>query len=487
MTQPIPIPFGPWEPDRASFDSGALTEAANVVPVAGGYGPTYGFEPRAASLTPPIAGAMVISNDRVSQYIYAGSGQNIYVSTNGAAFASVYATTGLSAPNRWQFARFVGKAIGVHPQKAPVGGDIGSAMTPLAGSPPLARVAGVVGNFLVLGDLDDGIDGPRPNRVRWSGFRNPGTWGTNIGTQADFNDMPDEGGIVEGVIGREFGTVFQRYMISRMTYIGPPAVFQFDVVEKKRGAIAPGAIIDAGLLAAFIADDGFFLWDGTSSTPIGAQRVNEYFRKRISPGTEGRITGMFDPLDQTVSWAYCTDDSGLLTERLTYSLIENRWTFSDLRGHWFMSGFDIGYTLEQLDQFGPLDTLPFSLDDPKLLGGQPRAVGFDASGNYGALNGGVLEARFETGDWQAAPGSRAFVNAVRPMVDAQTVTCAAGTRQQVLHDPISWTPDCAQATDGRCPMRASGRYVRARTNIPAGQSWTRATGIEVHASAEGLR
>ncbi len=486
MTTPIPIPFGPWEPDKATFESGALAIALNVSPVSGGYGPAYGFSPTTASLTTPIKGASVLSNDREGQYIYAGSGNDIYMSVNATAFSSVYTSAGVSS-ERWQFARFVGLAIAVHPDNTPVGGDLGLAMTALGGTPPPARTVGVVSNFLVLGDLDDGIDGLRPNRVRWSGFRNPNTWGTDVGTQADFNDMPDEGGTVQGIIGREFGTVFQRYAISRMTYVGPPVVFQFDVVEKKRGAISPGSIIDCGLLAAYIADDGFFLWDGTSSTPIGAQRVNEYFRKRMFPSTEGNIVGTFDPLEQIVSWAYCTDGSGVLKERLSFSLTENRWTLSDLNGYWFMSGFDISKTLEDLDAYGSLDSLPFSLDDPSLIGGRVRAVGFDTNGFYGTLAGDALPGKIETGDWQSGPGSRVFVNAVRPLTDAINVTCAVGSRQQSLSDPIFYTPDSATVLDGRCPVRVSGRFLRTRTTIAGSQTWSRITGVEASASQEGLR
>lgn len=481
------ITYGPWEPDKATFESGSLTIATNVMAVSGGYGPAYGFRPTASVLAVPIKGAAVLSNDREGQYIYAASDQDIYVSTNAAAFSSVYTATGLSSFERWQFARFVGKVVAVHPESVPVGGDIGTTMTALGGTPPPSRVVGVVGNFLVLGDLDDGIDGLRPNRIRWSAFRNPDSWGTNVATQADFNDMPDEGGTVQGIVGREFGTIFQRFMISRMTYVGSPVVFQFDVVEKKRGAISPGAIIDAGLIAAYIADDGFFLWDGTSSTPIGAQRVNEYFRKRMYPGTEGSINGAFDPLEQVVSWAYCTDNTGILKERLCFSLTENRWTLSNLSAYWFMSGFDVALTLEDLDAFGPLDSLPFSLDDPTLLGGRVRVVGFDANGAYGTLTGDSLEARIETGDWQAGPGQRAFVNSVRPLVDAESVTCSVGARQQSLADAISYTPDVASVLDGRCPMRVSGRFLRVRSTIAGLQTWSRTTGVEVNAAMEGLR
>lgn len=489
MTQPLPIPFGSWNPDQATFQSDALTDALNVVPVPGGYGPALGFNLiDGATLAPPIVGAVVLSDSSDAAFIYAGSEDDIYVSNNGGAFTSKYHNaSALSFLFRWQFARFVGKVIAVQLGAQTVAGDLGQTMTALAGTPPRAKVAGVIGDFLFLGDLDDGIDGRRPNRVRWCGFRNPTVWGTNVGAQSDFNDMPDEGGAVQGIVGREFGTIFQRYSISRASYVGPDTVFRFDVVEKTRGAVSAGSIIDCGLIAAYIADDGFMLWNGTNSNPIGAGAVDEYFRKRLAPGTEDFIVGAFDPLNATVAWAYQTDGSGLLKERLSYSLTQNRWTRSDLPMSWLMNGFDIGYTLESLDQFGPMDQLPFSFDDPKLQGKRFRAVGFDADGNYGPLNGDSLTGRLDTGDYEATPGRRAFINAVRPMVDAPQVTCSIGMRAQTLADPIAYTQDSPRALDGNCPLRANGRFARFRTTIPEKQTWKQATGLEVPVRAEGQR
>jgi len=491
VTRPVPITFGAWEPDKATFQSDALVDALNVLPVAGGYGPMSGFSlVDGASLATPITGATVLSDYTASTSIYAGSDDDVHLSLNGAAFVSVYSHgSALDPLNRWRYARFVGKVIAVHPEVAPIADDLGSTtgMTGLGGTPPAANAIGVVSNFLVLGNLDDGIDGLRPNRIRWSGFNDPDAWGTDPGTQADFNDMPDEGGAVQAIIGREFGTVFQRYSVSRMEYVGPPTVFAFGVVEKKRGAIAPGAVIDAGLVAFYIADDGFFLWDGTSSTPIGAGRVDEYFRRRLYPGSADMIVGAFDPLSSSVMWAYPTDSSGTLSEALIYSFTENRWTRSDLRSSWLMSGFDVGQTLEDMDAYGSLEAIPFSFDDPSLLGGNQTVVGFDEDGNYGSLNGATLPGVLETGDWQAAPGMRAFVNAVRPIVDANTVTCAVGVRQQSMADPIVYSSESSRAIDGRCPLRASGRLMRIRQTIAGTQSWTRATGVEASVAAEGRR
>jgi hypothetical protein len=489
VTAPIPIPFSAWEPDKAAFQSGVLTDALNVSPVAGGYAPINGFQMGAISLTTPILGMAVFADTNLNSYIYAGSGNSIYVSDGAASFTSVYTnSTALTPAYRWQYARFVGYAVATRLDVTPVVGNLGpNPMTALTGGAPNAMVVGVVNNFLVFGNLIDGVDGARPNRVRWSGFRNPNAWGTNVGTQADFNDMPDEGGAVQAIIGREFGTVFQRYAISRMNYVGPDTVFTFDTVEKRRGAISPGAVIDAGLIAAYIADDGFFLWDGTSSTPIGSSRVNEYFRSRLTTGAEDRIVGAFDPLSQTVFWAYPTDSTLVLNERLIYSLAQDSWSRSDLQGASFASGFDVGFTLDQMAVFGPIDNITFSFDDPRFLGGRARAVGFDQSGTYSALTGQTLQAQIVTGDWQSAPGSVSYVNAIRPQVDAQDAACAAGVRPQTLADPVAYTDDSAKVLDGRCPMRVSGRFMRFRMTVPANQAWSRTTGLEVYVAGAGKR
>ena len=104
---PIPIPFGAWKPDQATFQSDALADALNVVPVPGGYGPAYDFNLiDGVSLTPPITGATVFADTSDASFIYAGAGDDIWVSNNGAPFASHYHSgTPLSALNNWQFAR----------------------------------------------------------------------------------------------------------------------------------------------------------------------------------------------------------------------------------------------------------------------------------------------------------------------------------------------------------------------------------------------
>jgi hypothetical protein len=44
---------------------------------------------------------------------------------------------------------------------------------------------------------------------------------------------------VQKVVGGEYGLVFQERAVWKMTYIGSPVIFQFDLIERSRGAFAP--------------------------------------------------------------------------------------------------------------------------------------------------------------------------------------------------------------------------------------------------------
>jgi hypothetical protein len=132
-------------------------------------------------------------------------------------------------------------------------------------------------DYLVLGNLDGEIEGHVANRVRWSGILNPDTWGTDVGTGADFEDMHDEGGPVVQITGRSVALVFQRKAITRMQYTGNATVFAFTTLEIGRGAVAAGAVCDIGSLVFYRADDGFFAHDGTQSIPDRHRPVDDWF------------------------------------------------------------------------------------------------------------------------------------------------------------------------------------------------------------------
>lgn len=481
----VPIPFGEWRPDQAPHMSPMLAEATNVLPVAGAYAPFPAHATIAGTtVSLPAKGFFATPMSDGSPLIYGATENQVFRILNGST-ANAY-NGGLVEASRWWFAQLGGTILAGCDVLPPVGGLPGATFVPLGGSPPTAKVGAIVErSFLVLGDLiDDGIDGRKPSRVRWSGFNNPNTWGTNVGTQADFEDMIDEGGPVVQITGRSTGTVFQRNAITRMQFVGGSTVFNFTTVEKGRGPISSGAVCDIGPLVFYIADDGFFAWDGTQSVPIGTGRVDRWFAENVNVNRLSLISSGFDPRTRCVLWAFPEVGQPTNTAIIAYSLADQRFTLIRVSMQQIGASATLPATLDSM----PIpDAAVLSWDDPIYAGQSPILAGISDTNTYGTFSGPYLSATLTTGDFQSAPGKRSFVTGVRPLIDCATATVAVGEREQDSNDAVVFNTATALGVDGVCPARFDGRYIRYKVQTPNEAVWTRATGIEVGLRATGRR
>src|SRR5262249_51444390 len=94
----------------------------------------------------------------------------------------------------------------------------------------------------------------------------------------------------------------------------------------------------------------------------------------------------------------------------------------------------------------------------------------------GFFNGANLEAILETSD-QGGDLTRIFIVGMRPDTDAANVLGSIGARENLQGLPVFSVEEPVNA-QGICPARVSTRYGRGRIRIPAGTSWTFASGIE---------
>lgn len=485
MARPAAIQFGEWRPDMAPHMSPALTAATNVLPVAGSYAPVPDHVPIAGTGLPSRAfGLFATPRSDGSPVIYTATQRKVFRVLNGALAQTFDAGAISAAP--WWFAQMNGRIIAGNQGISPVAGVPGAAMAPLGGNPPAARVGAVVErNFLVLGNIqNDGPDGLQPSRVRWSGFTNPDTWGTDVGTQADFEDLADDGGPVVAIAGRATGTIFQRRAITRMQYVGGSTVFQFTSVEQARGAIATGAVCDIGPLTFFKADDGFFAWDGVQALPIGTDRVDRWFDEHVEHTRLDLLASAYDPVSRCVMWAFPEAGQNENSRIIVYSIADQKWSTIDFAAQQLATSATLPATLEAMPT---PDSAPLSFDDAAYGGKRPILAGIDAGGVYGTFTGALLASTIETGDFQAAPGQRSFVNGVRPIVDAETARVAIGEREQATKDVIAWRSPTAMGVDGVCPQRVDGRYLRYRLTTDAGDDWSRAVGLEITLRGTGKR
>jgi hypothetical protein len=468
----------------APHQSPALVTADNVLPIAGAYAPFPAHVPLAT--LPAIAkGLFTTVQDSGAPYILAATQDTIYRVLNNAV-SSLYSAAPIKA-KQWWFGRVGGKICAGCDGLPPVGANIGSAFTPLGGNPPAAAVGAVLHrDYLVLGNVkNDGVDGNVSNRVRWSGSQNPDQWGTDLASGADFEDMPEEGGPVVAITGKSDGLVFQRKAISRMSFSGNPStVFEFTVLELERGAVSAGAVQHVGELVYYRADDGFFVHNGIQSIPIGTDRVDDWFANNADPTKTDLMRSGYDPIHRCVLWAFAENGQAANSAILCYSIAEQKFSLIRVA----MQELGLSATLPASVESMPIpDTDPISWDDGSRAGKRPVLAGVNSSNAYGTFTGSALASTIITGDFQSAPGQRSFVSKVRPLIDSAGVQISVGGKGEATKDTVAWASATSLGVDGSCPARTDARYLRFKQTTPAGDSWTRAVGIEPELVAGGSR
>lgn len=487
------IAFGEWLPDQPDHNNPGALEALNVLPVDGCYAPFPQLVLENGNpLLDRVRGAASVISDVDVVQIFAGTIGGMF-SRLGAGDWAGLVTGAFNENYAWQFIRSNEQMVCLHQDYPPWRVEVGNLvpLTLVGGTPPTAACGAQVGDFLMLGNLrvdpDDGGDA-FPARVRWGGFNNiDSPWITDPATQADFQDMPAEGGSVIAISGREQGIIFQQRMISRAVYRGPPNIFDISVAEDKRGCIARDSVVDVGQVKFFIAEDGFFIWNGTNSVPIGDARVNRYFFSRLQYSRRSRIVGAADFENGCVMWAFPTSTSGLLDEIIIYSYRDNKFTHSIQSLEYLFNSALSNLTVEELTEAAESYDISFD-SDFYTSGGRSRMAAFNDSHAYGLYEGLPMEATIDTGEYSGPGGRRVFVNNARPLVDLllPSAFVQALTRDQMLGQPIQYGPATPQEYNGQCPILADGRYIRIRTTIPAGAVWTHGTGVEVNRKASGV-
>src|SRR3546814_13219921 len=90
-----------------------------------------------------------------------------------------------------------------------------------------------------------------------------------------------------------------------MSFVGAPAVFQFDEVLPGIGTIAPGAAVRFGDATYFLSERGFIaLQAGTQAGPSGVGKIDQRVLADLDLSNLHRISAVEDPTGQRIFWAY---------------------------------------------------------------------------------------------------------------------------------------------------------------------------------------
>jgi hypothetical protein len=492
-----PVQWGEWRPDIATTDTQFSVDVDNVFAATNAYMPVPDLEPFGGVVPPPpstekVVGLTSARTTTGEWKIYAGTPSKLYTWTFIAGWTEVGSGYHVGEGELWSFAQFgkflIAVNIGDPPQACDV--DAGGTFANLGGSPPTAHNVRVIGDFVFLGGL---VSNRR--KIMWSGVNDHTSWVPGINL-CDEQEMP-EGGSVQGVSGDKVGYIVQDRAIRTLQFMPGDTTFIFSIskVVYDRGSVSEYGFVSIGDTLYFLADDGFYALTGPNLTPIGHEKVNEWFLANSDIGRRNLVQ-CFLAVRPYICWPYHSSSASPMYDKvMVYNWSNQRWTKVSVMARMWATAATIAL---DLDTTGPepgdewLDSPPAPLppDAPQPLdsfayvGGRPLIAAIDVNGNLSTLTGPNLQATMESAEHHPVPGMRALVGDVYPLSDAAEGVIYNGYRER-LQDPVQWTQAYPIEVTGSAAIYNSSRLHRFRQIIPRASAWKNAQGLLVDAQQDG--
>jgi len=468
------LTFNEWTPDKPGV-SGNMTDVMNVYPVGSGYAPfpnkvTFG---NAASET---LASVFAGRTLGTSALFAASASKIYKFDSATLNFSDVSKVGGYTNAPYDVVQFGSVLLASNNAEKIQAWTIGSstAWADVSATAPVAKYITVVRDFAVTGHQSNNT-----SRVQWSDINDETIWTSSSTSQADFQDIPDGGDII-GLTGGEFGLIFLQNSIHRMSYVGSPLFFQFDNISRGVGCFANGSIAQYKQVSFFLGENGFYMCDGQNVTPIGAEKVDRWFFDNVDIQSIDEMSSQIDPQRKVVIWNFKNVSAGYYQLMFHWELA--RWSYSNINITSIGGALTAGVTLEQLDNYGTVDSIGVSFDSRQWSGGKFFIAGTFGS-NVVSIDGSNLSASLVTGDLQL-DGLNSVVTLARPIIDGGSASVSVASRV-LLNSGISFGTSVSADSENRVSLRSAGKYHRIKVE-PSG-NWVTAVGVDVDLSGQGTR
>lgn len=494
MSDPKPIAFGEWTPDQPDRKSGA-NEALGVISVGGHYAPFPTLSDYAGANAASDAvclGALGVYDTNSDGTMFFGDTSKLYKLVSRVA-TDISKSGGYSVGTEewWQFAQFGNYVVAVADSTAPQVYQLGvsTEFADLGGSPPQATTIAAVGDFLMMG---------KNSTVYWSAFNDITDWTPDPATQAGSQSLRQEHGLIRSIIGGDYAAIFQERAIRRALYVGPPTLWDFgqDPVETRRGCVGPFSAAKWGRVIFFASEDGFYVFDGQSSTPIGYGKVDQYFSSNLNYGYRYKVMCGVDTIRKLVVFGFPSGANTKISELLIYSIQDGRWThaYDDLDYLFDMPvdplTVDNFHTYETSDNLDTSNLDAITIDSNVFDDRRRLLAGWRGSNHrLATYTGANRQAIVESAEFEPSPGRRGFVSEVWPIAEAldSNVSVSIGYKRALSGGDVSYTQSTAVNRVGFCPQRIDARFMRARLIVAAGAAWDRLEGVHVKSRVSGGR
>lgn len=486
------VPVGEWLPDQTSFNNAGAVEIKNAVPYGTGYAPVRALFASSAGVDGVVLGAFTALDRLGSPHYFIGTATKLYKLTSGA-WVDVTRSSGDYATadgERWVFTQYGDNVIASNYTDETQIFDIAvdTEFDDLTGAPQ-ARVLAVVNNFVATGNTFDATDDEQPTRVRWSGFDNVTQWTPSVSTQSDQQDLP-VGGPVKAIIGYDnYAIVFQTNSIRRMEYIGGSDIFSFTEIEPNRGCFISGTVAHIGQMAFYYGEDGFFMFTGGQSVPIGHRKVDRWFAGDADFSKQHKFFSVIDPRAKSYLLSYVSNESpdGNPDKVLVYHWVENRFSYFQQSMQVLFPSYsrniDMDTTIDTDDT--SIDSNAPSLDSTEYKGGRPLINAITTTGAIGSFSGNILTATIETTEVQLNPQGRALVQEIQLVTDASSVLTSLKTRDKLSETEVEGNSVALNQYTGTACVRKDAKYHRARMVVS--ETWSFIDGVKLAWRPTGVR
>lgn len=473
------IVFKEFLPDQPELGNLGLIKAENVLPRDDGYSPYYPLNVGAGTIgsAQSVRDAFMSSGvTKGAARVYAYSGDFFIgavsgpFTTHGGAF-----TVSASIVDFAQYENLVIAVGDTFDARKHTAGATGAFSTlASSGTAPPASAIGVIGQFVVIGNLGTaGSANELPNYIRWSGIDAPTSWplpnsATAIAQQAGEQVLPSSGGEVFAIHGGDqHGVVLQKRLVTRMTYVGPPVVFQFDTISNSEGCHFQKGHLRVGNLTYFVSLQGFCRTDGVSIDHIGAGKVDKFFWDSVNVSSSNPVQVGYDYKNDLVYFAYSVSSSNSMDRILIFNPKTRAWSYAVQNMSAMVNG-------------APNTNALYPMTGIKTAGGE------SVVGQWVSTAGAAV---LETGDFELNDGGRAFVSGIKPNIEssatAPSMTVRLGYRNDLATTPTYTSATSANSATGFADFRVDAKYHRAEVTVTG--NFDKAVGVSVKANLTGKR
>ena len=190
---------------------------------------------------------------------------------------------------------------------------------------------------ITFGCNDYGSASQDPMLIRWSNQDDIYNWTPDASNQAGSIRLSHGSKIVATVQTRQEIVVITDASIYSMQYLGPPYVWQTQLLGDNISIVSPNAAIIASGIVYWMGVDKFYAYDGRVQT-LNCD-LRRYIFSDINITQYDQIFAGTNEGFNEVWWFYCSSDSTTVNRYVVYNYMEKIWYFGTMaRTAWIDSG-----------------------------------------------------------------------------------------------------------------------------------------------------